>query len=86
MGAGGTNPPVGYDLMNDVGIEGYMVDQRGPHYFDIRAEAVYLDRNEAFEQDIDFTIGGVLAVIRRIGRCRSKCRGLRAMHLQFISA
>ena len=41
MGAGGTNPPVGYDLMGDVGMEGYMVDQRGPHYFDLRVEAVY---------------------------------------------
>ena len=42
MGYGGTNPPIGYDLMNDVGTEGYLIDQRGPHYFDVRAEAVYL--------------------------------------------
>jgi hypothetical protein len=55
MGAGGTVPPVGYDLMNDVGIEGYMVDQRGPHYFDLRAEAVYLRPDETFGQDIAFT-------------------------------
>ena len=55
MGAGGTDPAVGYDLMNDVGIEGGLADQRGPHYFDIRAEAVYLHRDETFEQDIDFT-------------------------------
>jgi hypothetical protein len=56
MGAGGTNPPVGYDLMGDVGMAGYMVDQRGPHYFDIRAEAVMLERDETFGRDIDFTI------------------------------
>jgi hypothetical protein len=56
MGAGGTSPPVGYDLMGDVGMEGYMVDQRGPHYFDLRAEAVYLERDETFGQNIDFTI------------------------------
>jgi hypothetical protein len=56
MGAGGTYPPVGYDLMNDVGIEGYMVDQRGPHYFDARIEAVTLTREETFERAVDFTI------------------------------
>jgi hypothetical protein len=32
-----------------------MVDQRGPHYFDIRAEAVYLTPDETFGQDIVFT-------------------------------
>jgi hypothetical protein len=55
MAAGGTCPPHGYDLMNDVGVEGFLVDQRGPHYFDVRAEAVYLERDETFERDIDFT-------------------------------
>jgi hypothetical protein len=55
MGAGGTNPPIGYDLMNDAGIEGNLVDQRGPHYFDIRAEAVYLQRDKSFEKNIDFS-------------------------------
>ena len=55
MGAGGTDPPIGYDLMNDTGIEGDLVDQRGPHYFDIRAEAVFLQRDKSFEQNIDFT-------------------------------
>ena len=54
-GCGGTDPPIGYDLMNDVGMEGDLVDQRGPHYFDIRAEAVYLHRDKTFDQDIDFT-------------------------------
>ena len=55
MGAGGTSPPHGYDLMNDVGVEGFLVDQRGPHYFDVRAEAVYLERDETFGRDVDFT-------------------------------
>ena len=30
MGAGGTDPPIGYDLMNDAGMQGECVDQRGP--------------------------------------------------------
>jgi hypothetical protein len=56
MGDGGTSPPVGYDLMNDAGMEGYLVDQRGPHYFDVRAEVVYLKREEdAFGPDVDFS-------------------------------
>jgi hypothetical protein len=55
MGAGGTCPPVGYDLMNDVGVEGFLVDQRGPHYFDVRAEAVCLERDETFGPAIDFS-------------------------------
>jgi len=55
MGYGGTNPPIGYDMMNDVGVEGYQVDQRGPHYFDVRAEAVYLTREKTFEPLTDFT-------------------------------
>lgn len=55
MGAGGTDPPIGYDLANDVGVQGDLVDQRGPHFFDVRAEAVYLHRDVTFERDIDFT-------------------------------
>lgn len=60
MGYGGTNPPIGYDLMNDVGVEGYQVDQRGPYYFDVRAEAVYLRRDDQnpFDETIDFTAEG----------------------------
>jgi hypothetical protein len=56
MGGPGTCPPVEYDLMNDVGMEGYVVDQRGPHYFDARVEAVMLTRDETFERPIDFTV------------------------------
>lgn len=56
MGAGGTDPAVGYDLMNDTGMAGYMVDQRGPYYFDLRAEAVYMTPDKTFGRDVDFTI------------------------------
>ena len=55
MGAGGTDPPVGYDLMEDVGMQGFLVDQRGPHYFDVRAEAVYMTPDETFGRDIAMT-------------------------------
>jgi hypothetical protein len=59
MGDGGTCPPVGYDLMGDVGMEGPLVDQRGPHYWDFRLEAVFLERDEAFGPNILFTREGV---------------------------
>jgi hypothetical protein len=55
MGAGGTDPPNGYDLMNDTGIEGDLADQRGPHYFDVRAETVFMRRDKSFDKSIDFT-------------------------------
>jgi len=55
MGCGGTDPPVGYDLMNDVGIEGELQDQCGPHYWDVRAEAVTLHRDTTFGRNIEFT-------------------------------
>jgi hypothetical protein len=66
MGAGGTDPPIGYDLMNDVGIEGDLVDQRGPHYFDVRAEAVFLDRDTTFERNLIFTVENVVDPIVRL--------------------
>ena len=55
MGCGGTDPPNGYELMNDVGSEGNAWDQRGPHYFDIRTEAVWLHRDKTFGDNVDFT-------------------------------
>ncbi len=61
MGAGGTDPAVGYQLMDDTGVEGNLVDQRGPHYFDIRAETVFLQRDKSFGRNVDFTamnVGG----------------------------
>ena len=65
MGCGGTDPPIGYDLMEDVGIEGDLVDQRGPHYFDIRIESVFLQRDKSFDTPIDFTalnVGNVVVL------------------------
>ena len=38
-------------------------DQRGPHYFDIRAEAVWLERDETFGRDIAFTSLNVASLI-----------------------
>ncbi len=58
MGAGGTDPPVGYDLMDDAGMQGDFVDQRGPHYFDVRAEAVFLQRDTTFGRDIPISVAG----------------------------
>jgi hypothetical protein len=68
MGAGGTDPPIGYDLMNDAGIQGDLVDQRGPHYWDIRAETVWLQRDKSFDRNIDFTaqnVGGPVVLSTR---------------------
>jgi hypothetical protein len=59
MGAGGTDPPVGYDLMNDAGIQGDLVDQRGPHNWDVRAEAVVMSRDKTFDESIAFTAQNV---------------------------
>jgi hypothetical protein len=59
MGCGGTDPPIGYDLMNDTGIEGDLVDQRGPHYWDVRAETVFMQRNKSFGNNVDFTVMNV---------------------------
>jgi hypothetical protein len=68
MGAGGTDPAVGYDLANDAGMEGAPLDQRGPHYFDIRVESVFLQRDKSFEKNIDFTalnVGGPVVLSSR---------------------
>jgi hypothetical protein len=59
MGCGGTDPPVGYDLMNDAGTQGDLVDQRGPHYFDIRTEAVWLHRDKSFGDNVDIAAQNV---------------------------
>jgi hypothetical protein len=68
MGCGGTDPQVGCDLMNDVGVEGDLVDQRGPHYFDVRIESVFMQRDKSFERNIDFTamnVGGPVVLSSR---------------------
>ena len=68
MGAGGTDPAVGYDLMNDAGMAGAPADQRGPHYFDIRIESVFLQRDKSFDKNVDFTalnVGGPVVLSSR---------------------
>src|ERR1700704_2480995 len=82
MGCGGTDPPVGCDLMNDVGIEGDLVDQRGPHYFDVRVESVFLQRDKSFERNIDFTaqnVGGPVVLSSRQLDIENVQWGFRAM-------
>ena len=53
-GYGGGNPP-GYDLANDVAMDAYGVDNRGPHFFDVRAEYVYMTHDNVWDRQIDFT-------------------------------
>lgn len=82
MGCGGTDPPIGYDLMNDVGIEGDLVDQRGPHYFDIRVETVFMQRDKSFDTNIDFTaqnVGGPVVLSSRQLDIEDVNWGFRAM-------
>jgi hypothetical protein len=55
----GTDPSVAYPLMEDVGMAGAPVDQRGPHYFDVRAEAIFLQRDETYGPNQDFTVDNV---------------------------
>jgi hypothetical protein len=55
MGYGGTCPPAGYDMMGDAAMSGYGMDQRGPHYFDVRGEFVYMTREAAFNREVAFT-------------------------------
>jgi hypothetical protein len=55
MGYGGTHPAVGYDLANDIAMDGTVLDQRGPHYFDARVEYVYFTPDDNITRDIGFT-------------------------------
>jgi Putative beta barrel porin-7 (BBP7) len=57
----GTYPPIAEDMMDAVGVPGISSEQCGPHYFDWRAEAVYMKPDHTFDQDVDFTtlnVGG----------------------------
>jgi hypothetical protein len=57
MGYGGACPPGCDEFPAD--FAGYGMDQRGPHYFDVRAEFVYMRPDETFTRDIDFTVEDV---------------------------
>jgi Putative beta barrel porin-7 (BBP7) len=68
MGYAGTDPSFGCE-MDDSGFENVsLVDQRGPHYFDIRAEAVFLARDKSFGRTVDFSaqnVGGPVVLSSR---------------------
>jgi hypothetical protein len=51
----GTYPPYSDGMMDPVGVPGMRSEQCGPHYFDFRAEAVYMKPDQTFGQDVDFT-------------------------------
>jgi len=52
----GTYPPAYADgMMEPIGMPGRRSEQCGPHYFDFRAEAVYMDRVETFGDEVIFT-------------------------------
>ena len=60
----GTNPPFPDDVENYSGLPCDRTEQCGPHYFDVRMEAVYMTRDETFKQQVDFTSENVAGPIR----------------------
>jgi hypothetical protein len=42
-------------MMDAIGVPGISSEQCGPHYFDFRAEAVYMDRAQTFGDEVIFT-------------------------------
>lgn len=53
--ARGTNPPFNEYVENYSLLPPHRTEQCGPHYFDVRMEAVFLTRDETFAQEVDFT-------------------------------
>ena len=51
----GTDPPFEERVENYSLIAPFRTEQCGPHYFDVRMEAVFLERDESFNQSVDFT-------------------------------
>jgi hypothetical protein len=51
----GTYPPFEDDDENYSLLRPFRTEQCGPHYFDIRMEAVFLTRDETFNQQVNFT-------------------------------
>ncbi len=45
----------GYPGVDPVPANAYGMDQCGPHYFDVRAEAVYMKRDKTFGREVIFT-------------------------------
>ncbi len=46
----------GYPGVSPVPANAYGMDQCGPHYFDVRAEAVYMKRDKTFGREVIFTL------------------------------
>ena len=59
----GTNPPFPDDVENYSMLPPGRTEQCGPHYFDVRMEAVYMTRDEAFRTPVDFTSNNVTGPI-----------------------
>ena len=59
--AHGTNPPFPDDVENYSLLPPGRTEQCGPHYFDVRMEAVMMTRDEAFRTPVDFTSHNVAA-------------------------
>lgn len=51
----GTYPAYSEDMMDVVGMPGITSEQCGPHYFDVRAESVYMVRDATFGDEVIFT-------------------------------
>ncbi len=51
----GTNPPFPDDVENFSLLPPGRTEQAGPHYFDVRMEAIYMTRDETFRTPTDFT-------------------------------
>jgi len=51
----GTDPPFDERVENYSLLAPFRTEQCGPHYFDVRLEAVFLQRDETFRQRVDFT-------------------------------
>ncbi len=59
----GTNPPFPDDVEDYSLLPPGRTEQCGPHYFDVRMEAVYMTRDEAFRTPVDFTSNNVAGPI-----------------------
>ena len=51
----GTDPPFPQDVENYSLLPPGRTEQCGPHYFDVRMEAIYMTRDETFRTPVDFT-------------------------------
>jgi Putative beta barrel porin-7 (BBP7) len=60
---GGTNPPFPDDVEDYSLLPPGRTEQCGPHYFDVRMEAIYMTRDETFKQQVDFTSQNVAGPI-----------------------